>query len=76
MITDKDTFNVELLEWFADETKIDYNNLYLLTTANMVRKSWQSWKQGNIQEAIEWANIIEDRAWRKACVEWLKRRRK
>ena len=76
MITDKDTFNVELLEWFADETKTDYNNLYLLTTANMVRKSWQSWKQGNIQEAIEWANIIEDRAWRKACVEWLKRRRK
>ena len=42
----------------------------------MVRKSWQSWKQGDIQEAIEWANIIEDRAWRKACVEWLKRRRK
>jgi hypothetical protein len=36
--------------------------------------SWGLWKQRDLPAAREVAMQIEDRAWRKACVEWLERR--
>ena len=54
-------------------------NTYLHTTATPMMKSWRAWKTKGkntmfIEDAIKEAKNIEDRAWRKACVEWLERR--
>jgi thymidylate synthase len=69
-----ETFDEELKTWFQDEDLMNYENDYLGTTAAVMRKSWRLWKQKDIKAAHELASNIEDRAWRKACVEWLERR--
>mgnify|MGYP001024460874 FL=1 len=74
LIDDSDTFDEELLEWFKDEDRTEYNNSYLSTTCGEMRKSWRYWKAKNFPSAYHHANKIEDRAWRKACIEWLDRR--
>ena len=74
LVTNTQTFDQELTEWFNDEDKEEYENTYLGTTANRVRKSWRLWKKKEINESIRIASTIEDRAWRKACYEWLLRR--
>ena len=40
-----------------------------------MKKAWELWKTKEIDEAIIKAETIGDRAWRKACVEWLQRRK-
>ena len=74
LVDDPDTFDQELQEWFLDEARVTYNNIYLGTTCGNMRKSWRFWKSKNYQNAFHCANAIEDRAWRKACIEWLQRR--
>ena len=74
LVDDPDTFDQELQEWFLDEARVTYNNVYLGTTCGNMRKSWRFWKSKNYQNAFHCANAIEDRAWRKACIEWLQRR--
>ena len=74
LVDDPDTFDQELQEWFLDEARVTYNNIYLGTTCGNMRKSWRFWKSKNYQNAFYCANAIEDRAWRKACIEWLQRR--
>ena len=44
LIDDSDTFDEELLEWFKDEDRTEYNNSYLSTTCGEMRKSWRYWK--------------------------------
>jgi hypothetical protein len=72
----------------ASKTRLKYNdkvedtgaiNDYLNTTATPMIKSWRAWKSKNtnklfMDEAIIEATTINDRAWRKACLEWLERR--
>jgi len=74
LIDDADSFDEELLDWFKDESRTEYNNSYLSTTCSPMRSSWKCWKSKNFNDAFYHANNIEDRAWRKACVEWLQRR--
>jgi hypothetical protein len=74
LIDDADSFDEELLAWFKDENRTDYNNSYLSTTCSPMRNSWKCWKSKNFNDAFYHASNIEDRAWRKACVEWLQRR--
>ena len=74
LIDDADSFDEELLAWFKDESRTDYNNSYLSTTCSPMRSSWKCWKSKNFNDAFYHASNIEDRAWRKACVEWLQRR--
>jgi len=68
------TFDEELALWFRNEEVNVFENKFLSLTAFKVREGWHFWKQKNINKAIEICKTIEDRAWRKACVEWLERR--
>ena len=70
------TFDEELALWFRNEEVNVFENKFLSLTAFKVREGWHFWKQKNINKAIEICKTIEDRAWRKACVEWLERRNK
>ena len=70
------TFDDELKVWFQNEEVNAFENKFLSLTACKVREGWYFWKQKNILKAIEVCSTIEDRAWRKACVEWLQRRNK
>lgn len=82
LITNPHSFDKELEEWFdapefleyTGAEKTDYENSYLGTTASRIKKAWRMWKSKKIKVAIENAEEIHDRAWRKACVEWLQRR--
>jgi hypothetical protein len=75
LITNIKTFDEELIQWFKDEDRTEYENTYLGTTASRVRKSWRLWKRKEINESMRIASTIEDRAWRKACAEWLLRKK-
>ena len=74
LIDDPDTFDQELQKWFLDEARVTYNNSYLGSTCGNMRKSWRFWKNKSYDNAFHCANAIEDRAWRRACVDWLQRR--
>tara|TARA_Y100000114_G_C11757438_1_gene327659 strand:+ start:1399 stop:2394 length:996 start_codon:yes stop_codon:yes gene_type:complete len=68
-----DAFDEELKQWFK-APHIKYTNTYLYKTCTMVRESWRLYKSDNLQEALLIAGGIDDRAWQKACKEWLQRR--
>jgi len=73
LVDDHTTFDEELKQWFENPYQV-FNNSYLSTTATPMLKSWTLWKGKEKQAALETAQQIEDRAWRKACVEWIERR--
>ena len=77
MLTHPHSFDKELEEWFeANEDRTDYENVFLGVTATPMRYAWKLYKSKKLVKAIEVAKTINDRAWRKACVEWLQRRQK
>ena len=73
LVEDHTTFDEELLAWFK-EPDAGFNNSYLSSTATPMLKSWWLWKRKELPAAHETAGQIKDRAWRKACTEWLERR--
>jgi len=77
LLTHPHSFDKELKEWFqASENRTDYENIFLGVTATPMRHAWELYKSKNLIKAIQVAKTINDRAWRKACVEWLQRRQK
>jgi len=74
LIDEPSTFDQELLEWFEDIDRLEYENTYLGDTCAQMRLSWRCWKAKNYTSAYYHAHSIGDRAWRKACMEWLDRR--
>ena len=74
LIDEPSTFDKELLEWFEDVDRLEYENTYLGDTCAQMRLSWRCWKAKNYTSAYYHAHSIGDRAWRKACMEWLDRR--
>ena len=74
LIDEPSTFDQELLEWFEDVDRLEYENTYLGDTCAQMRLSWRCWKAKNYTSAYYHAHSIGDRAWRKACMEWLDRR--
>ena len=74
LVSSPSTFDEELQAWFREDDITYFNNEYLSATAVPMRKSWHLWKQKDVKAAHEVASLIEDRAWRKACTEWLERR--
>jgi hypothetical protein len=74
LIDEPSTFDIELIEWFEDVNRLEYENTYLGDTCAQMRLSWLSWKAKNYTSAYYHAQSIGDRAWSKACVEWLDRR--
>jgi thymidylate synthase len=83
LVDDHTTFDLELDIWVnehhlqhdSEHYRISFNNSFFELTATPMRIAWDYWKKKDITEAITKAEIIEDRAWRKACVEWLTRRK-
>jgi len=73
LIDDHTTFDAEVKRWFKNPLG-KFHNSYLATTATPMLEAWNLWKQKDLRAAHEVANTIEDRAWRKACREWLERR--
>ena len=73
LIDDHTTFDEDLYAWMEDpDAKV--TNTYLSATATPMLKSWHLYKAKDLHAARDVALQIEDRAWRKACVEWLERR--
>jgi thymidylate synthase len=67
-------FDEELQQWFRDPNYPFFANEYLFTTCSMVRESWKCFKEDDLKGAFSFAEEISDRAWQKACIEWLTRR--
>ena len=81
LINDPDSFDAELQKWFLgaevnDDVSGEYKNTFLSKTASPMYRSWRAWKYKRIDFALDHAKQIYDRAWRKACIEWLERRKK
>jgi hypothetical protein len=70
--------------WFSDLKTFMLNPTIFRSTANpffyyVARPMYLSWvahKEKMPEDAIAWAEQIEDQAWSYACVQWLKRRAK
>ena len=79
LVDEHTTFDTELITWVnSDEDQLDlytFTNTFFSLTASPMRRAWAFWKDKNMKEALQQAQTIEDRAWRKACVEWLTRRK-
>tara|TARA_R110002167_G_scaffold272227_1_gene478772 strand:- start:2982 stop:3965 length:984 start_codon:yes stop_codon:yes gene_type:complete len=70
-------FDEELMQWVKNRENIktiDFANTYFSRVLSPMHFSWLSWKEKNIDKAIQHAEDIEDLAWREACVQWLVRR--
>jgi len=79
IVTDPKSFDLELWHWFTkqqDETfeDMDYKNTWIDRVATPMLQSWVNHKAGNKEDAMLSAELIEDKAWSKACAEWLQRR--
>ncbi len=69
-----EVFDQELAMWFRDPDKYTFANSYLFRTCTQVREAWKQYKEDNLVGALTFAEGIHDRAWQKACVEWIDRR--
>jgi len=76
LIDNAHNFDSELYKWFDDYTIEGLTNTYLTNTATPMMKSWEAWKKKELLTALKFASRINDRAWRRACIEWLERRLK
>tara|TARA_R110002049_G_scaffold5014_5_gene34888 strand:+ start:16557 stop:17564 length:1008 start_codon:yes stop_codon:yes gene_type:complete len=74
LVTYPQSFDQELQQWFRTPDKYTYSNDYLFRTCSIVRAAWKKYKENDLKGAIAFAEEIHDRAWQKACTEWLCRR--
>lgn len=72
-------FDVEVCLFFdwlhSGESHVGYQNQIFPKTAIPMVEAWWLWKEQMINEAIDKAREIEAPDWRKACVEWLERKK-
>ena len=73
IVTSPEHFDTDLDEWFENPQNV-YNNSWLNNVATPMFYSWKNHKAGEKQSALLAAELIEDKAWSKACTEWLERR--
>lgn len=80
LVTDPETFGLELglfFDWLheGDFFGTSYSNRIFAGTAVPMVESWWLWKEGMLNDAIDLAKTIKSLDWRKACVEWLQRKK-
>tara|TARA_S200002703_G_scaffold84733_1_gene73109 strand:+ start:637 stop:1668 length:1032 start_codon:yes stop_codon:yes gene_type:complete len=73
-------FDVELrifFDWLheGDLFGYAYRNSVFPETAVPIVEAWWLWKEGMVNEAVDKAREIKSPDWRKACVEWLERKK-
>ena len=78
LVKDKTTFDRELKFVMDGDYRNDYkfNNPFLERVAIPIIKSWNLYKSGEKQNALEMAETIIQKDWREACVLYIKRRDK
>jgi len=69
-----EVFDQELKEWFRSPDKYTFANSYLFRTCSQVRAAWEKYKENDLKGALSFVEEIHDRAWQKACTEWIHRR--
>ena len=74
------TFDIEsalFFEWLheGDHFGFKYENSVFDKTAMPMVEAWWLYKEGMLSEAIDKAKTILATDWRKACVEWLERKK-
>ena len=81
LIDNPNSFDIELalfFEWLheGDHSKFGgYENSVFNKTAMPMVEAWWCYKEGMVNEAINIAEDIQASDWRKACVEWLERKK-
>lgn len=72
--TDINTWQQDLGVFLDEGPIIGFKDVYFRKVVTPMHNSWQAWKKGDPEQAIDIMRqcIAED--WRKACTEWLQRR--
>jgi len=74
LVLNADVFDYEV-KAFCNGTKTSYTEPFIATVAVPMANSYEYYKKGDYKNAESHANSIQSADWRKACVEWLGRRR-
>ena len=80
LVDSPDRFDIEMalfFEWLheGDHFGFEYKNSVFNKTAIPMVEAWWLYKEGLLPDAIDMAKTIKATDWRKACVEWLERKR-
>lgn len=78
LVDDVEGFDTDLenfFEWLHDGQCALYTNTVFSGVAVPMVEAWWLWKDGMLDMAIGRAEEITARDWKKACVEWLERKR-
>lgn len=73
IVNDPQGFDEELEQWF-ESPHLEFKNKWLNDVATPMLQSWVAHKDKKQDDALIAAKLIEDKAWSKACTEWLERR--
>ena len=74
LVTDPDTFDADLLQWFDESCEDPINQHFLYKVASPMRRAYALFKAGEYDVAVAEAKTIAADDWQKAAVEWLQRR--
>lgn len=77
LINHPDTFDLDLEIFLADPIFCDVSNWFLMSVAKPMYSAYEVFKgnhDNRVGMALEYAERIGASDWKKACVEWLKRR--
>lgn len=69
-------WDIDLLHFLDDHREYSYFNRFFYNVADHLMESHIAYKDGRLEDAISIAGDCEATDWRKACMEWLERRRK
>lgn len=75
LVTYTESFLEELRQFMAGDDGLYVKNTFFRDVAAPMRQAWQAHKAKNYDDAIHYAETIRAEDWRKACIEWLKRRK-
>ncbi len=70
-------WNEDLHMWMKNPTKVGLRSKFFLCTATPMLAAHKAYKKGDIEGAIEviQSQMLEKSDWKKACLEWLERRK-
>jgi thymidylate synthase len=69
-------FDRDVIRFLDKHLSPAYETEFFETTVDPMFSAWNWFKAGEVDEALEWASEIYTNDWKKACTEWLERRRK
>jgi thymidylate synthase len=74
LVLNADVFDYEV-KAFCEGTKTSYTEPFIATVAVPMAEAYAAYRKGDYDGALECSNRIKSADWRRACVEWLQRRR-